>query len=87
MKIPCKKLDYANNLVQFELFFRDIRNLSILSNEDFGFVKAKIKEAALSSYRTHNNNMHQNLCKEEFLALQNLAKNKGLILQKSSEFW
>ena len=48
--IPCKKLDYADYLVQFELFFRDIRNLDILSNEDLDFVKAKTKEAALSSY-------------------------------------
>ena len=39
--IPCKKLDYADYLVQFELFFRDIRNSEILSNEDF--VKAKTK--------------------------------------------
>ena len=41
--IPCKKLDYADYLVQFELFFRDIRNLDILSNEDLDFVKAKTK--------------------------------------------
>ena len=32
--IPCKKLDHADYLVQFELFFRDIRNLDILSYED-----------------------------------------------------
>ena len=49
--IPCKKLDYANYLLQFELFFRDIPNLDILSHEDLHFVKAKTKEAALSSYR------------------------------------
>ena len=34
--IHCKKLDYAY-LVHFELFFRDTRNLGILSNEDLGF--------------------------------------------------
>ena len=31
--IPCKKLDYVDYLVQLELFFRNIRNLDILSNE------------------------------------------------------
>ena len=83
--IPCKKLDYADYLVQFELFFRDIRNLDILSNEDLDFVKAKTKEAALSSYRSYNNNVPQNLSKEEFTALQNLSKNKDLIIQKSDK--
>ena len=38
-RIPCKKLDYADYLVQFELFFRDIHNLDILTNEELGFVK------------------------------------------------
>ena len=83
--IPCKKLDYADYLVQLELFFRDIRNLDILSNEDLDFVKAKTKEAALSSYRSYNNNVPQNLSKEEFTALQNLSKNKDLIIQKSDK--
>ena len=83
--IPCKKLDGADYLVQFELFFRDICNLDILSNEDLDFVKAKTKEAALSSYRSYNNNVHQNLSKEEFTALQNLSKNKDLIIQKSDK--
>ena len=83
--IPCKKLDYADYLVQFELFFRDIRNLDILSNEDLDFVKTKTKEAALSSYRSYNNNVPQNLSKEEFTALQNLSKNKDLIIQKSDK--
>ena len=71
--IPCKKFDYADYLVQFELFFRDVRNLDVLSNEDLDFVKAKTKEAALSSYRSYNNNIPQNLSKEEFIALQNLS--------------
>ena len=63
LSIPCKKLGYADYPVQFELFFRDIRNLDILSNEDLDFVKAKTKEAALSSYRSYNNNVPQNLSK------------------------
>ena len=59
--IPCKKLDYADYLVQFELFFRDTRDLDVLCNEDLDFVKTKTKEAALSSYRSYNNNVPQNL--------------------------
>ena len=70
-------------LVQFELFFRDIRNLNILFNEDLDFVNTKTKEAVLSSYRSYNNNVPQSLSKEEFNSLQNLSKNKNLIIQKS----
>ena len=56
-----------------------------MSNEDLDSVKAKTKEATLSSYRPYNNNAHQSLSKEEFIALQNLSKNKDLIIQKSDK--
>ena len=41
--------------------------------------------AALSSYRSYSNNVPRNLSKEEFTALQNLSKNKDLIIQKSDK--
>ena len=47
--IPCKKLDYADYLVNLEPFFRDIRNLDILYNQNLDFIKVKTKEVALSS--------------------------------------
>ena len=75
-------MDY---LVQVELFFTDIRNLDIFLNEDLHFVKAITKEVALSSYRSCNNNVPQNLSKEEFTALQNFSKIKDLIIQKSNK--
>ena len=56
-----------------------------MSNEDLDFVKAKTKEAALSSYRSYNNTVPQNLSKEEFISLQNLSRNKDLIIQKSDK--
>ena len=80
--ILCKKLDYVDYLGQFELFFRDIRYLDVLSNEDLDFVKANTKEAALPFYRSYNNNVPQNLSKQEFIALQNFSKNTDLIIQK-----
>ena len=83
--ILCKKLDYADYLVQFELFFRDIRNLYILSNEELNFVEAETKEVALSSYRSCNNNVHQNLSQGELIALENFPKNKDLMTQKSDK--
>ena len=62
--------------------YRNIRNLGIFSNEDLDIAKIKIKEAALSSYRNYNNNVPQHLSNEEFLALQNLRKNKSMVIQK-----
>ena len=49
------------------------------------FVKTRTKEVALSSYRNYNNNVPQHLSKEEFLALQNLRKNKNIVIQKSDK--
>ena len=74
--IPGKKLDYADYPVNFELFLRDILNLDILPNEDLDFVKAKTKEAAISSYRTYNNNVALNLSNYELIALQNLSEKR-----------
>ena len=78
--IPCKMLDYVDYLGQFKLLFRDIRYLDVLSNEDLDFVKANTKETALAFYRSYNNNVPQNLSKEEFIALQNFSKNTDLII-------
>ena len=64
--IPSKYLDYADYLVNFELFDRNIGNLGILSNEDLDFVKTRAKEVALSSYRNYKNNVPQHLSKEAF---------------------
>ena len=47
--LPPKQLKYADYLLNFELFFRDICKLDILSNENLEFLKTKIKDVALSS--------------------------------------
>ena len=83
--LPPKQLKYADYLVHVELFYRDIRNLEILSNEDPDFVKTKTKETALSSFRQFNKNAQQNLSKEELAALTNLSKNKDIVIQKSDK--
>ena len=59
--LPPKQLKYADYLVQFEFFYRDIRKLEFLSNEDLDFVKTETKEAALSSFRQYNKHPQQNL--------------------------
>ena len=75
-------MDYADYLVNFEVFSRNICNLGILSNEDQDFVKTRTKEAALSSYQNYNKNVPQH---RRFLALQNLRKNKNIVIQKSDK--
>ena len=67
------------------MFYRNIRNLGILSNEDLDFVKTRTKLEVLSSCRNYNNNVPQHLSKEEFLALQNLRKNKNIVIRKSDK--
>ena len=80
-----KYLDYAEYLVNFELLQKNIRSLGILSNEDLDFVKTRTKDAALSCYRNYNNNLPRYFSNEEFLALQNLRKNKNIAIQKSDQ--
>ena len=57
--IPPKKFGHIVYLVKFELFYRDICNLEVLSAEDLDFIKTKTKNIALSSYQTYNNNVPQ----------------------------
>ena len=83
--LPPKKLNYADYLVNFELFYRSIRNLDVLSNGDLDFVKTKIKDAALSSFRFYNANIPQNLSDEELEALEKLSKDNNLVVQKADK--
>ena len=53
--IPPEKFNHADYLVNFELFYRDICNLQVLSAEDLDFIKTNTKDIALSSFRTYNN--------------------------------
>ena len=83
--LPSKQLNFANYLVYFEWFYKDIRNLETLSNKDLDFVKAKTKETALSSFRQCNKSPQQNLSKKELAALTSLSKNKDIVIQKSDK--
>ena len=56
-----------------------------MANEDLDFVKTRTKEVALPSNQNYNNNASQHLFREEFLALQNLRKNKNIVIQKSDK--
>ena len=72
-------MDY---LLNFELSFRDICKLDILSNENLEFLKTKIKDVALSSLRYFNLNVPQHLSDNEFQALKNLSRLKEEVIIK-----
>ena len=62
--------------------FRWNKNQVVTTNTDLDFVKTKIKDAALSSFRFYNANVPQHLSDEELEALNRLSKNKNLVVQK-----
>ena len=76
--IPPKTFNYADYLVNFELCYRDICNLQVLSAEVLDFIKTKTKDIALSSFRTYNSNVPQHLSKGEFDLKTNKSSFKNL---------
>ena len=65
--LPPKQLSYSDYLINFELFYRSIDNLKILSGDNLDFIKTRIKDTALTSFRNYNANVPQNLSNEEFV--------------------
>ena len=59
--------------------------MDVLSNGNLDFVKNKIKDVGLSSFRFYNANVPQNLFDEELEALYWLSKNKNLVVQKADK--
>ena len=75
--IPPKKLNNADYLVNFELFYGENPNLQVIYIEDIDFIKTSTKYTAPSSFRIYNNNVPQHLSEGEFNALKNLKTNKS----------
>ena len=55
--LPLKKLSYSDYLINFELFYRSIDNQTILSGDNLDYIKTKIKDLALKSFRNYNVNI------------------------------
>ena len=69
--LPPKRLSYSDYLINFEWFYRSIDNLKILSGDNLDFIKTRIKDTALTSFR--------------FEALKTLSKNCNLVIQKADK--
>ena len=68
--IPPKTLEYVDYLLPFELLYRDIRNLDI-TNEKMEVLKTRIRDCAISSFSSYNENgAPLNLTPEEFATLK-----------------
>ena len=51
--IPLDQLEYSDYLLPFELLYRGIKDLD-LPNEKIHFLKSKIKDCAISSFKLYN---------------------------------
>jgi putative heme iron utilization protein len=85
--IPPRKLNYADYCLPFELLFRSIKGTKNLPSSTTDFVRAKLKDVALSSYNDFNKSpsAFSNLTKEESQCLKHLAKKDDLVIQKSDK--
>ena len=81
-----KDLKFENYLLPFELLFRNIYE-SGDKDESLLYLKSKIKDVGLSSYRVYNKKDHryENLSPEEYDAFVNLSNNKDRIIQKADK--
>ena len=82
MNILPKKLNHADYLVNFELFYKDNGNLQVLSIEDLDFIKSRTK----SSLSTYSNNVSELLSKREFGELkEEIYIYKKILIRKSDK--
>ena len=78
--IPPDKLEQSDYLLPFELPYCDIKDLDLL-NEKTNFLKAKIKDCALSSIKLYNDKCAaSSLNNDEIFTLKTLSKNNYLVI-------
>ena len=77
--IPPKAIEYPEFLLPFEMLFREITSLDI---GDFNkeCVKSRLRDSAYSSFKQVSRISDKNLSREEVKALNNLVKNKDLVI-------
>ena len=85
--LPSKKLKFENDLLPFELLYRDVLHAESDINDSLIHLKSKIKDVGLSSFRLYNKKDHQfpNLPEEKYEAFINLQSNKNIIIQKADK--
>ena len=83
--LPPQTLEYADDMVSFELLYRDIKttHLNTLQNET---IKCKLLDTAFSLFDTFKKNKPKNNLSEiELQALNSLLQKKDIIIQKADK--
>ena len=79
--IPPKAIEYSEFLLAFEMLFREITSFYI-GNFNKECVKSRLRDSAYSSFKQTSKISEKNLSREEVKALNNLVKNKDLLIQE-----
>ena len=66
------------------MLYRDADSLEV-SNLDKEFIKSRLRDSAVPSYKDTGKTLEKNLPKEKFDALKILLKNKDIIVQKADK--
>ena len=82
--ILAKNVNYADYLLPVELLFRNI-DLCEISSYDKKFIRNRLRDCAFTSFRDSSKINENNLSKEKHLALDDLAKNRGFVIQKADK--
>ena len=85
--LPPQKLKFDNDLLPFELLYRDVTNDERKDDDALMHLKSKIKDVGLSCFRLYNKKDHrfENLTEDEYEAFLNLKSNKNIITQKADK--
>ena len=78
-----KTIEYSGFLAPFKMLFRDINSLEV-SNLNKECVKSRLRDA-YRSFKEVSKISEKNLSKEEVKALNNLVKNKDVVIQKADK--
>ena len=81
---PPKTIEYSKFLVLFEMLFRDINSLEV-SNLNKECVKSRLRDSAYTLFKQVSKISEKNLSKEEVKALNNLLKNKYIVIQRRTK--
>ena len=82
--IPPKAIEYSEFLLPFEMLFREITSLDI-GNFKKECVKCRFQDSAYWSFKQVSKIFDKNLSREEVKVLNNLVKNKDLVIQKAGK--
>ena len=84
LTIPPKAIEYSEILLPFEMLFRETTSLDI-GEFNKECVKSRLRDSAYSSFKQVSRISDKNLSREDAKALNNLVKNKDLVIQKAEK--